>query len=300
MNHTLTLKILLAVIMFTSIFRAFAMDRGPSTFPGATRSVDIDGNIFQFSMPENFSRDMPANDMIKKVDTHSQDFRYSGHAKTVIQRWWDVKERGFFGKNLGSLMMNIAIHKAQDHSSQWGAFDTQSRFDYIIMIDEHMTRHYDDINKNISQQESEFDRHSYSGFSVYGDEIKTSFNDRLSNNQLWTHYGSTGPNGLLTAYYSIPISPDAFIEVQFLHAPNHDSGSWEFLDRARNIVTAVVDSFHVDYAKKNPVKAAVEEHWQAKAIADVIGDNQDKLLTLFEQRALDGGNQESRPLESPE
>src|SRR5690625_7171162 len=72
--------LLKVLIMLTFISKAFGMSGRPPEGLGATRSVDLSGNVFQFAMPENFSRDMPADDLVERLDISDPDIFKIGRA----------------------------------------------------------------------------------------------------------------------------------------------------------------------------------------------------------------------------
>ena len=68
----------------------------PAIYP---RQVDLSGNIFHFSMPENFSEDMPAANMVEKLDIEDLKKFDNPEYGNIIRRWWDIKRPGFLVKH---------------------------------------------------------------------------------------------------------------------------------------------------------------------------------------------------------
>ena len=60
---------------------------------------------------ETIGKDLPAVDMVEKLDI--QDLQKFDNAEygNIIRRWWDIKRPGFFGKELGAVMMDISVQK---------------------------------------------------------------------------------------------------------------------------------------------------------------------------------------------
>src|SRR5690625_2680719 len=94
--------LLKVLIMLTFISKAFGMSSRPPEVLGATRSVDLSVNVCQFAMLEICSRDMPADDLVERLDISDPDIFTSPADNTKSRRWWDIKEPGFFGKQLGT------------------------------------------------------------------------------------------------------------------------------------------------------------------------------------------------------
>lgn len=73
------------------------------------RQINLSGNIFHFALPEDFSRDMPAADMVETLDIGDSKKFDNPEYGNLIRRWWDIKEPGWFGKKLGTVMMDISV-----------------------------------------------------------------------------------------------------------------------------------------------------------------------------------------------
>ncbi len=56
------------MIMLATITKAFGLSSPPEQYPLQPRQINLSGNIVHFSMPENFSRDMPAEDMKETIN----------------------------------------------------------------------------------------------------------------------------------------------------------------------------------------------------------------------------------------
>lgn len=86
--------------------KVFGMASASSLLPlGSKRIIQLGDASLSFSMPENFSKDFPA----APVNELPSDQELASGA-LLAQRWWDVKEVGWFGKMLGVLMMRVDVH----------------------------------------------------------------------------------------------------------------------------------------------------------------------------------------------
>lgn len=66
------------------------------------RKINLSGNYVNFSMPENFSTDFPANDLVESLDiTEPKTFK-NNNAVELLRRWWDFKNNDFIAKNVGN------------------------------------------------------------------------------------------------------------------------------------------------------------------------------------------------------
>lgn len=96
------------LIMLSPLLKVFGMSKVPTEITlGATRHVNISGNVLSFAMPENFSGEMPAEPLIETLNLNALTKESSG---LLLQCWWDIKEPVFFGKALGSTKMDLLQH----------------------------------------------------------------------------------------------------------------------------------------------------------------------------------------------
>lgn len=101
---------------------------------GVMRTINFDGTKLTFSMPENFSKEFPAEPIVEQVSLND-----IGQSRLLAQRWWDVKEPGWFGRNLGLVMMRMSVIPVPQNSRQLlhqGQYDLSKRVDLILALDE--------------------------------------------------------------------------------------------------------------------------------------------------------------------
>ncbi len=116
-KRTLFIGFVLGIVMLKSLLNAFGMGKEhvPTMYP---RKINLSGNIFGFKMPENFSRDMPAEDMVERLDMEkSEALRKDGYV-TLLRRWWDLREPGWFGKEQGTIMMSVSVRTKPKNEAQ--------------------------------------------------------------------------------------------------------------------------------------------------------------------------------------
>src|SRR5690606_17892925 len=73
--------------------------------------INLSGNIFYFSMSEDFNRYMTAADIVEYLDISDITKFDNPEYGNLIRRWWDIKKPGWFGKQLGTVMMDISVQK---------------------------------------------------------------------------------------------------------------------------------------------------------------------------------------------
>ncbi len=87
-------------------------------------------------MSENFSKDMPAYPIREEYNLEAIG---TGKESVLIQRWWDIKEPGFFSKNLGTVMMSINVYAVPENTRKKihnSPYNVQDRVDLILILDE--------------------------------------------------------------------------------------------------------------------------------------------------------------------
>ncbi len=260
-----------AILMFSFVTKALGMSSPPEDIMGATRSVDLSGNIFTFAMPENFSKDLPADPLLEKVDIDS------GLTNTLlIQRWWDIKKPGFFGSNIGTVMMSInllgvpenRIKKIHDKPHV-----LSDRLGLMLAINESLNTRYRDDGGGLNELYS-----IPSLVHLFGTDLETEYRDDVYNHQKWTSYSCSGPASQLIVNHVLPVSKLAFLEVSFVYSPNSGVLPRYFRGIAHEITSKVESTFHLSYSKGNSVKKLVEEEWMNSTVDEAVTDKRELLI----------------------
>lgn len=275
--------LLKVLIMLTFISKAFGMSGRPPEDLGATRSVDLSGNVFQFAMPENFSRDMPADDLVERLDISDPDIFTNPDKSTLIRRWWDIKEPGFFGKQLGTVMMNISVRQVPPNTQRLlnsEPYDSRDRLSFMLMLTEDaQLKHPSNQYTGTVTPEGKTYSHYVPDFVIMvGDKLHPSFHDEHFNGQVWTRYGVSAPEPLLIVNYVIPITLDVFLEVSFYYSNNDNIGAPYFTDVAHEKLRPMLGTFHIQYAKDNPIKDTVENAWRNETTDEAVDRHKPQLI----------------------
>ena len=246
------------------------------------RQVDLSGNIFHFSMPENFSKDMPAANMVEKLDIEDLKKFDNPEYGNIIRRWWDIKKPGFFGKALGTVMMDISVQKVPENKRKLiheQKYNVAERLDFLLILDETLRKRYEKI-----RSETIIDNtyaYSVDFGSLYGTELESFYRDKIYNNQKWTGYTVTAPLNQLIVGQALPVTNHSFLEVVFTFSPNQNASPREFLDFAYKTTTPIENSLQMIYRPNNEIKPIVEQDWIAKNTHEVLAENYDVLLTAL-------------------
>lgn len=227
------------LFMLAIITKAFGLSSPPEQHPMMPRQFDLSGNIVYFSMPENFSQDMPADDMIESVNLRDKNVYEDPHQFTLIRRWRDFKDRGFFAKEYGTIMMSLYLKEVPDILN----IDTIKPLNFIDII-------IDDIKKN-KPDDSE-------NLAVYSDYF-TAYDEKFYGTLRWLRYVQGPLDGTqYSILFAIPITEKQYIVAEFTSSPNNDIDIRGFVDNyTESFIDKIMNSFGIDYVDNNPVKQAV-------------------------------------------
>ena len=271
--------------------------RGSSDAPlGATRTVDLSGNKFSFAMPEDFSKDMPAENLVLHLDIYDLKKFDNPEYGNLIRRWWDVKEPGFFGKNLGIVMMDISVQRVPEntrkeiHSNE---YVIDNRLDFLFLLDESLHQRYDALVEQTKGADPEFRYYIMDFATLMGDTLNSAYRDKVIDGKKWTAYSVGGPHSQMIVGYVLPLVKKLYIEVTFTYSPNHNVLPRYFFNTAYVKTNLIENSIRVEYEKANCLSAIVSSRaWLNTTNAQVMKSNKNELLVplfgpdIYERLAL--------------
>ena len=295
-THSVENKAILVLIMLsllTGIFSSSAQAEKNKLYP---RQINLSGNVFHFSMPEDFSKDMPANDMVEALDISDFSKFDNPEYGNLMRRWWDIKEPGWFGKNLGTVMMDISVQKVVTNQRKLihdRSYDIKDRMDFMLMLDDSFHQRYDQLNKESSSPDRAVAYHS-SFVTMVGDKIETNYREFIFNQQKWVENGIVGPRNDLIIILAIPIDEQVYLEASFTYSKNDDVHLRDFRNAGFAKMANIQKSFLIDYVESNPFKKIVGGVWLEQTNDDALIQHRDalfNLLTISEARTI---NKDSR------
>jgi len=239
MKHTFIKYSIQVIIMLAIISKAFGLSKPSEDIPLMPRQINLSGNVLHFAMPENFSHDMPAEDMIEFVDLTDKSIYKDDKKFTLIRRWWDFKDNGFLGKEYGTLMMSLYIKDTPESLS----INTLNPLDFIDIL-------IDNVNKNKAENDD--------SLTVYSDYF-TAYKEEWFNEQRWLSY-TYGPldGSQYTFLYAIPITDKQYLIAEFTSAPNNNINIRSFIDSHTDIfIKKILNSFNIKYLENNLARQAV-------------------------------------------
>jgi hypothetical protein len=276
------------------------------------RQVDLSDNIFHFSMPENFSKDMPAANMVEKLDIQDLQKFDNTEYGNIIRRWWDIKKPGFFGKELGTVMMDISVQRTPKNQKKLindKPFDITNRLDFMLMIDEQLHHRFDQLNRDTAPELEGTKAYHFSCCSLLGERILSHYRDHIYGDQKWLGYSVSAPLNQLIVGLALPLTKDSYLEIVTTYSPNQNVLTRDFLDIAYQTTDPIKNSLKVNYQPKNEIQKLVEQEWIKKTNDEVLAENYDAILIpLFgpdirqqmienKKKALEWEKEFDRPLE---
>src|SRR5690554_6838070 len=186
---------ILVLIMLSLITQLFSgsTQANVKTYP---RQINLSGNIFHFSLPEDFSKDMPAYDMVETLDISDPKKFDDPEYGNLIRRWWDIKEPGWFGKSLGTVMMDISVQRVVENKRQHlhsMPYDIKDRMDFMLMLDDSFHQNYDALNKEIEPESGRAAAYHSSLFSLVNTKIESNHREFIYNGKKWIENGIVAP-----------------------------------------------------------------------------------------------------------
>ncbi len=233
-------------------------------------------------MPEDFSRDMPAEDLVESLDiTDLKKFDDPAYGN-LIRRWWDIKAPGFFGKNLGVVMLDISVNKVPENKRKkihGQPFNIKDRLDLLLMVDDALHQRYDELIEETAALEPHL-QYGLSGFgSLMGKKLQSNYRNKIIDGKKWVDYSAGGPYDQLIVGYILPITESVFLEFVCTYSPNHNVFPRAFREVAYKKTDLIEDSLSVSFTKDNKIGTLVSsEQWLTVTNDQVLEKNRDKLL----------------------
>lgn len=256
---------LLVIFMLSSLCKAFGMEPGPTTPQYQPRQVSLAGNQFHFALPEDFSRDMPADDLVLELDIDDLSLLDNPANGTLIRRWWDIKDDSFFRKNIGTVMLEVAAVRVPDNKLKRldeTPYDISDRLQFITAIEEFLHNRYREHNSSLTEDNKRNFSYSLPSISyLVGSKFGTEFIDITHNQQKWTRYSLTGPNDQLLVCFALPVTEQVILEAVFTYSPNQGVFPRELRDFAYQKTNPIEQSFLVEFEQGNPFEKVVGEYW---------------------------------------
>lgn len=272
--------VLIMLSLITQLFSGSAQ-ADVKTYP---RQINLSGNVFHFSLPEDFSKDMPAYDMVESLDISDPQKFDDPEYGNLIRRWWDIKEPGWFGKNLGTVMMDISVQRVVENKQQFihkRPYHIKDRMDFMLMLDDSFHQRYDGFNAEVPLEYQYINTYHSGILTISGRKISALYRDNIINSQRWMEYSIVAPRSELIINFAIPVNDQAYLEVSFTYSHNHDVLPRELTSFARNKMEPIEKSLKMDYIKGNPIAKVVGNDWLTQSNGEVLEQHRGAIMKRF-------------------
>ena len=228
----------------------FRISKETKEYPYMPRQINLSGNVVNFSMPENFSSDFSAEDLVEKIDLNSDTAFRDNNSIELLRRWWDFKDNSFIAKDVGSMMMSIHVNKVLDTSK-----DISSPIEFIQVILLDMAKRDNEENNGKSDETK----------THYPEDVQ-SYVERTYNKQRWISSGSgTFDETTKVFHFWIPVTNENYLTIEFNFAPNNNISMRPFIDEyCREMMRKIMSTFDVVYLSENVIKKKLEDNSQLK------------------------------------
>ena len=240
---TLT-RVFLVFVMALFSKNLIAAQQATANLP---RQIDFSGVVVQFSLPENFSSDMPAHDMIEAIDLADAAVFADPARFTVLRRFWDFHQgRWLFRRNIGTVMMSVMVKQVGDGKSLTDAAS------FVAVIQQELVRVYGEGAMTVDWATGEEVRDG----TVYLPSA-SDYYVREYAGQPWIMHPLAGDR---IAYdYYIPLTSGHYLLVDFELMPANDVNSRDFEAHVSGFIEDVMATFYVNYPAQNPVPTSFPE-----------------------------------------
>jgi hypothetical protein len=267
--------------MFSLVSKLFGSGSSIATPVGQTRQVNLSGNVFSFAMPEDFSRDMPAEDLVEQLDINNLELFNNPEYGNLIRRWWDIKHAGFFGQKLGTVMMDISVQRVPENSQKRihsKPYNISNRLDLLLMIDEILHFRFDELIESTKNLGDKFSYYLMNFSTLIGFKLNSAYRDKILDQKKWIAYSVGAPENQMIVGYVLPVTNSVYLELVFTYSPDQNVLPRDFLNVAYQKTDIVENSARVEYLAGNAMKNIVGANWLKITNDEVLEQNRDMLL----------------------
>jgi hypothetical protein len=239
--------------------------------PLMSRTVNITGVNFHFSMPENFSLDMPGDDMVEQVDLKNHSHLPENGCIELIKRWWDFYCGSPSVRNtIGTLMLSLdLLPRKKDISG--------SLFNYESMVN----TVYRDLLIDFSVASAEEALADGKVLPRAAEALKEFSN----NGRNWVIVSIGFPENMSNSLnmYCTPISDDWYLRARFDHSTGGGKNSGPFYRRSLGEQMRILESCELEFLTEVPDRLPVEYEISGRPLTkeeQEISDAQNKKYLL--------------------
>lgn len=257
--------------MLTALFKSIGLVEASEPVALMPRQINISGNIVHFSMPENFSRDFPAKNLIEQVDLGDEEIFEEYGSALLMQRWWDFKTGGFFKKEIGTVMMTIKVVVIAKESPA----NLSNPLEFAEVIREKLRDKYDAFNASVNADDG--------GSRVFYSNDLSTFLELEFGRQRWVSYVYSPESGKTnTIAYAIPVTARHYLVMEFASAPVDGVHVRTFIDEHTQAFTdKIMSTVEIQYSPSNAFVKEIEGNANLK-LEDMVKElSHDTVLPVY-------------------
>ena len=224
--------------MLTTLFKHFGLSKKDADPVFHQRQINLSGNRVTFSMPENFSRDFPAEDMIEFVDLDNAVGISDYPGVLLLQRFWDFKTDEFFKKDMGMLIMTLSVKQVPDGCQK----NLAHPLEFVEVLQDALRGYYEEHNKTASEE-----------FRYYYSDSYHLFHERIINQHRWMRYGAVRDDDKkISACYAIPVTQSCYFVAEFISQSGNAIHINSFIDNYTSVLyKKIMNTFDISHATGN-------------------------------------------------
>lgn len=230
--------------MLAVFSKVMGLSKPQDQSPLMPRQINLSGNILYFSIPENFSVDFPADDMIESVDLTDKSLFSNPNKFTLIRRWWDFKDSGFFTKDIGTIMMSIYIKEKPEKLNK-NLLEPLGLIGTII---------------NDFKTQGDTKNNNNSGIVLYPDFYEAYSISKFNKNN-WINYPvENSENNTHDIFHAITISDNDYVVVHFSFASVNSVDVRSFIENyGRAFMNEIMNSFDIKYVSGSQLPSIIKQ-----------------------------------------
>ena len=232
--------------MLTALLKSLGLSQARVDTSFHKRQINLSDNCIRFAMPENFSRDFPAEDMVESVDLDHAAGISDYHGVTLLRRFWDFKSDGFFKKNIGTLVLVLSVKKVPDGCQK----NLAHPLEFVEVLQQALCEQYEESNKTTAEEY----RFAYS-------ETFNAFPEYMFNQHRWIRYERIrNDGGEIAVHYATPVTPSHYFVAEFISLPADTIGIRSFTENyTYDLKNKIMDTFEISYAAGNRLVQDIQQ-----------------------------------------
>ena len=233
--------------MLTTFLKSLGLSQARIDTSFHKRQINLSDNCIRFAMPENFSRDFPAEGMVESVDLDHAAEISDYHGVTLLRRFWDFKSDVFFKKNIGTLVLLLTVKKIPNGCQK----NMAHPLEFVEVLQQTLLEHYEVFNKTVAEE-----------FRFCYSDSYDAFREFIFNQHRWTRYVAIRDDAKeISVCYTVPITQSHYFVAEFISLSANTIHIRSFTDNYTDSFTdRIMDTFEISYAVGNSIVNDIQQN----------------------------------------